>query len=202
MLRKRKGFNDTSHTSGKQKDQEPKHTKTAKHEDEAAPPKLSGPHLSLLPNPSPAETPFFTFGGTVSQISPQPCPAPPSAVSPDAEHSEWHQGTDPSQDRHEEKLCFLSCQAWRTSVTRSSAGQMGFPFASEGEISVQSRDLLQGIPCRVLATNPAGSSTAAARSLLFPLVIHPIWVPGFEGINKNLPSYNLAFYFFLPRIIQ
>lgn len=57
-----------------------------------------------------------------------PCTAPPSTVSPDAKHSEWHQETDPSQDRHGEKLCFLSCQACKTSVTRGCAGQMGFPF--------------------------------------------------------------------------
>lgn len=82
-------------------------------------------------------------------------------------------------------------------VTRSCAGQMGFPFSLKGEISVQSGDLLQGIPRRRLATNPAANGTAAARSLLFPLVIHAIWVAGFEGIKKNLPSYNLAFYFFI-----
>lgn len=131
-----------------------------------------------------------------------PWTAPPSMVSPDAKHSEWHQGTDPSQDGHGEKLCFLSCQACKTSVTRGCAGQMGFPFGWKGEISIQSGDLLGGIPCRVLATNPAANSMAAACSLLFPLAIHTIWVAGFEGIKENLPSYNLAFYFFIPCTVQ
>lgn len=92
-------------------------------------PELPGTHWSLVPNPDPAKRLFFTFGGSVSQVSPsasRPCPAPPSAVSPDAEHSEWHRGTDPSQDRHGEKLCFFSCQAGKTSVTRGCAAQMGF----------------------------------------------------------------------------
>lgn len=102
----------------------------------------------------------------------------------------------------QEKLCFFSCQASKTSVARGCAGQMGFPFGSKGEITVQSGDFLQGIPCRELATNPAANGTAAARSLLFPLVIHTIWVAGFEGIKKNLPSYNLAFYFFMPCTVQ
>lgn len=57
---------------------------------------------------------------------------------------------------------------------------------------------MQGIPCRALATN----GTAAARSLLCPLVIRTIWVAAFEGIKKNLPSHNLAFYFFIPCTIQ
>ena len=139
---------------------------------------------------------------SLSLSASQPCPAPPSSASPDAEHSKWHQGTDPSQDRHGEKLCFLSCQACKTSVTRGCAGQMGFPFGSKGEIPFQSGDLLRGIPCRVLAINPAANSMAAPHSLLFPLVICTIWVAGFEGIKQNLPSYNLAFYFFIPCTVQ
>jgi len=59
---------------------------------------------------------------------------------------------------------------------------MGFPFGSKGENPVQGGDLLQVIPCRMLATN----SAAAAHSLLFLFVIRTIWVADFEEIREKL----------------
>lgn len=68
------------------------------------------------------------------------------------------------------KMCFYSCHACKTAVTRGCAGSMGFSFGLKGEISVQSGDLLRGIPCRALAANPAANGAAAARRLLRPRV--------------------------------
>lgn len=93
-------------------------------------------------------------------------------------------------------MCFYSCHAHKTAVTRGCDGSMGFPFGLKGEISVQSGDLLQGIPCRALAANPAANGMAAAHRLL-----HPRFQSGELALKeqrKNLPSYNLAVCFFIP----
>lgn len=146
---------------------------------------FSEPHIKLLMNP---HVPLRGWGFTSTKHSVQPSlllsasqPCSPHAVSP---------GNSPTEDRCREKLGF---SAVMDAERLSQEALLGFCFGLKGEISIQSRDLLSGAPCRALAAN----SAAAARRLLLPSVIHTVWGAAFEAIQKNFPCHNLAFCLFM-----
>lgn len=93
----------------------------------------------------------------VSPFASQPCPTPLSTASPDTELSEGQWGTDPSRDRHN-KNCTFSTARHAKSHKRLCWPNGHSLWLCKGELSVKSRDLLWGIPWRVLAPTPAANS--------------------------------------------